>query len=257
MLPLCGVLAVVRDQGHVLSEAEGLHALVSNGFMWHSHPDLSNFVTWSGQGLALCTMMKVGSTTLDALGFFKMSKSTATHALLDPDTVRAIVVRNPVDRFLSWHNDKIVHGTAEQVGAYNSLLLRSHATTRHTALVYADAIRRRPRQAWDLEYHLSPMSRMCHLNILEYDVVGDLDNLSSFWKALRALNVSLPPGIRNESRMNEKGHIGANDIGCSLHEALSDIYRQDIRRLQKLAMKHAKLLLHLQRGFADSNCTTA
>ena len=290
--------AVVSNQGHVRTEFDEMYGLITNGFIWHSHPELSNFVMWNGtqpgrdRAVVLCSMMKVGSSTFQALGFDKMPKSAATKALLDARQVRAIVVRNPIDRFMSWHNDKIVHGSTAQVAAYNSLLLQQRSTVKHPALLYAEAIGRRPQGAWDLEYHLTPMSRMCHLGILQYDVVGDLADLPSFWQALDELDVSLPCGVArraggtgsgtvgvqiprlprpeglarlqprmhstscNTTRINSKTHAREEEIGCSLYHALVKIYRQDLHWLRKLTSgRHSMSQFQLRLTSPPANCT--
>ena len=234
---------VVSRQVYVTSEFDELYGIIRNGFKHHSQPQESNFVMWNGtqpgkhRTAVLCTMMKVGSSTIHALGFESMPVSAATSALLDSRRIRAVVVRNPIDRFLSWYNDKIINGSNPQVLAYNALLLRHKSHTRHPLLVYAKAIQRRPQGAWDLEYHLSPMSRMCHLGILQYDVVGDITDLPSFWKALLALNVSLPSNIETNStiRVNSKPHAGIEDISCELYNTILDIYRHDMLWLQRLS----------------------
>ena len=203
-------------------------------------------------------MMKVGSSTFQALGFDKMPKSAATKALLDARQVRAIVVRNPIDRFMSWHNDKIVHGSTAGVLAYNTLLLHQRSSMRHPPLVYAEAIGRRPQGAWDLEYHLSPMSRMCHLGILQYDVVGDLLDLPSFWQALDELNVSLPRQTSGNTVSGRVTRAHEREIGCSLHNAIMKIYRQDfcwLRKLTRGSSRHLLKHIQLRLNSPPANCT--
>ena len=272
-----------NKQRNVRSEVEEVSATIANGFKWLSHPNTSNIMLWNGTEpgknriAVLCSMPKVASSTLRMLNYKMLSHKLAAKALLDPDTVRAVVVRSPVDRFLSWHADKIAGGDWHSVSWYNAIFMnRRHSYSKHEALEYARAISQRPQGAWDLEYHLAPMTRLCHLSTWRYDVVGTLNDLPAFWRALEQRNVSLPPTLRSSVSPATVPHINCAagrgqrarasqtascharlyKPSCELYQALEDIYRQDFIWMRKMAalglMPGGMNALHLE---PPENCT--
>ena len=226
------------DLQHAQEKREML-GIVQAGWQWNSHPTLSNFMMWNGtqsgrrRRAIICAMNKVGTTTLQAAGFAWTERRAAAAALVEAETVRAVLVRNPFERFVSWYSDKIAEGEGN-LKRYNALLLRKHDAVKYPAAAYARAIAERPSGAWDLEYHIAPMTKMCHLGILRYDVLGTLEaGLTPFWRELSARDASLPPAVRNASvRVHTSEHAELPDY-CEVRHYVRIAYAHDFAWLRK------------------------
>lgn len=251
LLPACrsGNASGHSGSGHdqsaqgMVTEAAELYPLLENGFQWSAHPHVSNFLTWNStphhgsRRVIICGLSGVATTSLLNANFDPLTKYDATHTLLKPQTVRAVLVRSPFERFASWYSERIAGGEASHVEAYNSFFFHTKNDSNvYPPVDYARAIVMRPHGAWDLEFQLAPMTRMCHLGILQYDVIGALERLPLFWKAVQALGGALPPALRDEAalpRMNHKDHQVRPEDYCEMEQALRIVYQKDLLWLRK------------------------
>ena len=115
--------------------------------------------------ILFCAAPKVGSSALRA------SANNANDALTIKEastfcvrakTLRALLVRDPLTRFVSWYNDKIVRGNPGPA-YYNDVVLRNSSLgkTRMPISAYAHALAnsRQHGSAWFQEPHLRPQAR--------------------------------------------------------------------------------------------------
>ena len=223
--------------------------ILLNGYQHASKTQETNFVMWNRTDwlaarfehspTLICTMMKVGSSTVKDVGFQPLDRSEAAAALLDPRTTRAIILRNPVDRFVSWYTDKIMNGEPHMVQQYNLMLLRDAGHKKHPITSYMRAIHARPNMAWELEYHLAPMTRMCHLPFLAYDVIGRLDRLDDFWRDLDKAGASLPSDLLDraaaQTHINQKKRHALPDEYCEIERLARVVYAQDFAWIRRQA----------------------
>lgn len=211
--------------------------LMKNAYMHLSDLNESNFVYHKNDSkFVICTMMKIGSSTLSQMGFQKMTKQEAAEKLVDPTVLRGVLVRDPVERFVSWYRDKILNGDSSRIKSYNKILLQTSSSTKYSIEHYAQKILERKSKAWDLEYHLSPMTRMCHINILQYDIVEDIRNISSFFKRIETIsNLKFSNEIPH-SNYNYK-HVNTFVLEKKTKYIIQQIYDADQKSLHKLSVE--------------------
>ena len=224
----------------------------------------------------VCVMPKVASTSLLAItaniwneNAIKMLFARRSHL------IKAILLRHPVSRFVSWYNDKILglnQAAANRTEWFNYLLLgigqltytRMHGgnastgsrrgnplrgsvaggdATARTPLAYARSLARSGTA--DVEKHVRSFSAACLLAHVRYDVVGRLENVSAFLDALGRRaggRVSLPhlaaapPAVHTTQQAPGRRLLREADLSCETLAALGEAYADDLKAFRRMGV---------------------
>ena len=187
-----------------------------------------------------------------------------------PQVLRAVVVRHPTERFISWYNDKIMgdsqsgaleHGAEtfnfHLLGKGNWTVVRDGRNwMRRGAIVDADT-RAYPPGAYverllrtsphAVEKHLRSLTATCLLPLVRYDVVGRLENMTGFIEQLSAAAGGSPlhlPHLHGVS--SDPAHARGKqplwpmlheaNLSCETRDALLSAYREDLYWLDRLGV---------------------
>lgn len=215
----------------------------------------------SASSAIVCAVPKSGASSLVQITTPLTVESAATQ-LAQPRVLRYALLRHPLERFVSWYNDKILGGCVpglNRTALYNKLLLnRSNAA--HAAFApieYARAVR--DHGTAHVEPHLRSATRTCLLGVLHYDVIGRLEDTAGFLSQIeKASGVKLPPlPHENDARKRAaaadhtsspekfKGIGGcplikARDLDTSTVAALEAAYEEDFLWFERLGVPYRR-----------------
>ena len=176
----------------------------------------------------ICSMPKVASGSLDKMGP-AISVDQLAMRIADLRTLRVAVVRHPFDRFMSWYNDKVIHGPNSLMSFYNSVLIGTTNATRFSASEYAASLAVEG-MTWNLEPHLRAQTRHCAFDSLRFDLVVDLKSSGNLHERINALlgqpdAIQPLPSTHNYSAVQSyKKNLTASDLGCD-EQMQADLYR--------------------------------
>lgn len=190
---------------------------------WHE------ITAWSSpeQGkVVICAIPKAGSSSIKNMGARALTIAQVSKAFVQPRTYRIALVRDPLERFVSWYEDK-VKGRIPGPGFYNHALRISNDSVLHTMGVYAAALAREG--VGTMEPHLRSQAQHCALHLLHFDLVHPLENVSKLpTRVAAALNMTDLRALPTKNAGDYKR--GAMGSGRSLSSCFGDSLRQLVGR---------------------------
>lgn len=208
---------------------------------WISFREWKHSPTRSG---IICKVEKVASTSLNKITK-PLTIPMAARLLASLQSLRYVLVRHPVSRFLSWYNDKILgdcHGS-NRTADYNKILLNKKDSSAYSADTYALAIHKLG--ARNLDPHQRSFTQMCLFGSIHYDIVGRLEDLPKFMSRIATQTgddkqPQLPHknSAVDKSKKSSCSQLKFNDLDNSTIHTLAEAYEEDFLWFKRLGVPY-------------------